>query len=95
MTGDVEWPELTKIYHGKLFVEDRLAMPEEHLKGVVREHHRAANHPGVERLYKDMLQRYTCPMDSDVKSLIERTRKECMVCQASEPPHWSSRGPIA
>jgi transposase InsO family protein len=93
--GDIEWPEHAKIHQGKLFLEEKLAVPEEYVEGVIREHHRAANHPGVERLLKDLLQRYAWPSDSSLKGTVERIRKECMICQASEPPHWSNRGPIS
>lgn len=89
-----DWPEDTRIVQGKLYVQGKLAVSESHVEELLREHHKAANHPGIERLACDALSRYVFPSDVDVRLRIARIRRECLTCQACEPPSWPAKGQI-
>ena len=56
---------------------------------VVREHHEA--HTVVKRLMNELALRYSFPPTSDFRAYAERVRRECLVCQACEPPTYALR----
>jgi hypothetical protein len=89
--GDIEWPELAKIQRGKLYMEEKLAVPESLVEEMVKEHHRAANQPGVDRLLRDLQQRYAFPAETRLREAVEQVRRTCMICQSCEPPNWRTK----
>jgi hypothetical protein len=49
-----EWPEGISIYSEKIYVDGKLAIPEDLVEELIKSHHQASNHPGTSRLVSDM-----------------------------------------
>ena len=86
-----DWPKGIKIYGSQMFLEERLCVPEEFVARVVREHHEAALHVHGKRLMTELQRRYVFPATADVRAKAEQVFRQCLVCQACEPPTWSTK----
>ena len=89
-----DWPKGIKIFGSKMFLEERLCVPEPFVARVVREHHEAAMHVVGKRLVAELLRRYVFPTSTDVKARADQVHRQCLVCQACEPPTWSTKDDI-
>ena len=90
-----EWPEGCKVLHGKLFRDERLCVPESRVWGVCAEYHEAEGHMSTARLTTGLELRFEFPPGFQVAEKLDRVRRNCLVCQASQAPKWSSKQPLA
>ena len=74
-----------------MYRSEKLCVPEAFVTRVVREHHEAAAHAVGKRFVAELGRRYSFPPTSDFQAIAERVRRECLVCQACEPPTYSLR----
>ena len=89
-----EWPEGVKRFGGRVYRWEKLCVPEELAKEVVRTHHWESGHTGPARLLKEMEHRYEFPPGLELQEWALEAKKACAVCQASDPPNWQAKGPI-
>jgi len=89
-----DWPKGIKIFGTKMFLEERLCVPEQFVARVVREHHEAAMHVHGKRLVAELQRRYAFPTTADVQGRVAQVYQQCLVCQACEPPTWSTKEDI-
>ena len=88
------WPKGVQIMGDKIHLNGKLCVPQGLVDRVLQEFHKASGHIGVERMHKEMAHRYEFPMGEPIKEKTTQMRRGCKVCQACEPPYWSSKGPI-
>ena len=84
-----DWPKGVKVFGNKMFLEEKLCVPEDFVPRVVREHHEAVGHVVGKRFLSELTRRYRFPGTTDFRTRAEQVRKECLVCQAAEPPTYS------
>lgn len=89
-----DWPKGIKIFGDKMYRDEKLCVPENFVARVVREHHEAAGHAVGKRFVAELTRRYAFPLASDFRSWAEKVRRECLTCQACEPPSFSLRDEI-
>ena len=77
-----------------MYRDEKLCVPEVFVHRVVREHHEATAHVVGKRLVTELSRRYVFPPTSDFRSWADCVRRECMVCQACEPPTFAVREEI-
>ena len=86
-----EWPEGYKSLKGKLFFQERLCVPEGLVSRLISEHHAWNAHVDNKRLAHDIRLRYELPPAYALFEELEKVRKFCLVCQASQPPNWAKK----
>ena len=84
----VSWPEGRKLFRGKLYVFEKLAVPDELTLAVVSAQHVAAGHVGVDRLVAEINRRFVFSPGTRTLEVATRVKRGCGICQASEPPNW-------
>ena len=89
-----ERPAGFKNLKGKLYYGEKLCVPEAEIWRLVREHHEWNGHVNNTKLAHDMELRFEFPPTVGVAKVLDRVRKNCLVCQASHPPNWSVKQPI-
>lgn len=89
-----DWPEGVRILHGKMYIADRLCVPESVSDRLIRSLHVHVGHIGNDRMTKEMRLRFIFPSASQAEKVAAKIRRACDVCQATEPPNWASKGPI-
>ena len=77
-----------------MYIADRLCVPESLVDRLIRSLHVQVGHVGSHRMHKEMRLRFIFPSAGDAERTADRVRQACDVCQATEPPHWASKGPI-
>ena len=90
-----DWPAEVKLYQNRLYHRELLCVPERYAGMVVQALHRLVGHIGYERLLKDMERRYQFPPGFDRVGMAQDASRGCAVCQATQPPNWRKKGPIA
>ena len=90
-----EWPEGYKVFRGKLYSRERLCVPENLVQQVLSEHHDWVAHVGTDRLLVEVLRRYAIPEGIDTKKILQKVRRNCLVCQACDRPNWAMQRPIS
>ena len=89
-----EWPRGYKLFRGKLYFQEKLCVPEEKIQAVLTAHHNWVGHFGVDRLFLEVDRRYQLPPGCDLKRRLQAIKRNCLVCQASDRPNWTSNGPL-
>ena len=89
-----EWPAGYRLQHGWMIRDGRICVPEARTKEVAREQHRAMGHTGVKKLASELTRRYLWPAGLSIMEVAQRVRRECITCQACDPPNWNTRAPL-
>ena len=89
------WPEGYKLLSGKVYHWERLCVPESRVWALVKEHHEWNAHVSAQRLKPDIELRFELPPGTNLADVLARVKQNCLVCQASHPPNWAVRQPIA
>ena len=92
--GGNDWPTDMHVYGDKMYVGEKLCVPEDLEVLVVREHHVTIAHASEKRLLAELDRRYCFPATCGIKNLVHKVKSECMVCQACEPPTESMQTEI-
>ena len=72
----------------------RICVPETKTKEVAREQNCAMGHTGVKKLASELTRRYLWPAGLSIMEVAQRVRRECITCQACDPPNWNTRAPL-
>ena len=90
-----EWPAGYRMYAGKLYLGEKLCIPEELVHLVLKDFHYQKGHIGVERMLSaipDSFAMASLDPKTTLKKLVMEIKRCCPHCQASEPPNWAVRG---
>jgi hypothetical protein len=90
-TPGPEWPKGMKIFGDKMYRDEKLCVPESFVHRVVREHHEATGHVVGKKFLTELSRRYIFPPTADARTWADLVRRECLVCQACEPPTFAVR----
>ena len=90
-----EWPWGYKFADGKLYLDEKLCIPESLSLRVVMVHHAFCAHVAGQRLILEMSRRYEFSERIHVGALVDKVKRNCMVCQACERPNWAIQGEIS
>lgn len=93
-TPSAEWPEGVRLFGEKLLWEGRICVPEDKVMEVLKSHHECTGHIGVQKMVKEVDRRYAFPPGTKLVECAKVVRQGCVVCQACEPPNWSTKLPI-
>jgi hypothetical protein len=86
--SELAWPAGLRVDDGKLFVYDKLLIPESRMDQVIQEwHDQQLLHPGEEKMRVDMFQRFQFP--PGFYKALKAVCGPCQVCQAVKPPNRS------
>ena len=88
------WPEGVRILQNKMYLSDKLCVPETVSHRLMRSLHVQVGHVGNKRTIKELRLRFLFAPSVKFEEVVARIRRACDVCQASEPPNWGSKGPI-
>ena len=100
LTEQDNWPhwlrvEETEPGRKKIFYKGKVVVPGGLVKRVLMAHHQEMGHMGINKMEKDSQRTYwLCIGSTPCKEVIREVKAQCQVCQACEPPNWSTRGPI-
>ena len=89
------WPEGFRLHSGRLYLAEKLCVPEDHVQSVIRDFHLQKGHAGVERLVKMLPNTFAFPPFSpgtSLRSIVMAVKKACHSCQLCDAPTWASRG---
>ena len=88
------WPKDVKLYGGKMYVGERLCVPEELLYRVIAAQHQVGGHLGVDRLVTECARRFDIFDMAYLKKMCTYAKKNCMTCAQTEPPSQQRKGKI-
>ena len=95
---EAEWPSGLRLEGEepiqRLYLHDRLLVPQGLTLRVLMTHHVEAGHMGVERMLADLGRRYHLCTVRNLRQLLGDVLRQCQTCQACAPPNWSTHGPI-
>ena len=86
------WPAGVQLSNGKLYLDNRLCVPETLVSHVLREYHIFQGHMGHKRMLKDLPLHFQFPTTTSLTNLLQHITKHCITCQACTPPHWPKDG---
>ena len=89
-----EWPAGYRLQHGWMIRDARICFHEARTKEVAREQHCAMGHTGVKKLASELTRRYLWPAGLSIMEVAQCVRRECITCQACDPPNWNTRAPL-
>ena len=78
-----------------MYHHEKLCLPENLVRPVLRAHHEWLGHIGVDRLILEVGLRYEIPQGINLREILEDIKKRCQICQACDRPNWSARGPLS
>ena len=90
-----QWPEGYKVFDRKLYFREKLCVPEDILRDVLRAHHEWLGHIGNARLCLDVDRRYVIPAGYDLRKMLQVVKRHCIVCQACDRPTTATKGKLA
>ena len=93
--SEPEWPEGYKIFRNKLYLVEKLCVPEALVVPVVRAHHEWLGHMGLERAILEISRRFEFPPQTELRKVLGEVKANCLVCQACDRPNWALKGPIS
>ena len=89
-SGD-EWPEGLTEDGDKLFLKDKLWVPENRMEELIDHWHNAKlMHPGRDKMQQDLEWRFKFP--PGYYALLEKYCSDCAVCRATKSPNYSTAG---
>ena len=89
--SDVDWPEELTEDGDKLFLKDKLLVPDNRVEDLIDHWHNAQfMHPGRDKLQKDFESRFLFP--SGYYAVLNGYCKACAVCRATKDPNRSTAG---
>ena len=89
--SDDEWPEGLTEDGDKLFLKDKLLVPENRVEELIDHWHNAQlMHPGRDKMQQDLEWRFKFP--PGFYAILDRYRTDCAVCGATESPNHSTAG---
>ena len=89
-SGD-EWPEGLTEDGDKLFLKDKLLVPENRMEELIDHWHNAqVMHPGRDKLQQDLEWRFKFP--PGYYALLDKYCSDCAVCRATKSPNHSTAG---
>ena len=89
--SDDEWPEGLTEAGDKLFLKDKLLVPENQLEQLIDHWHNAQlMHPGREKMQQDLEWRFKSP--PGYYAILDRYCSDCAVCRATKSPNRSTAG---
>ena len=89
--SDDEWPEGLTEEGDKLFLKDKLLVPENRVEELIDHWHNAQlMHPGRDKMQQDMVWRFKFP--PGYYAILDRYCSDCAVCRATKSPNHSTAG---
>ena len=89
--SDDEWPEGLTEDGDKLFLKDKLLVPENRVKELIDHWHIAQlMHPGRDKMQQDLEWRFKFP--PGYYAILDRYCSDCAVCRATKSPNHSTAG---
>ena len=88
------WPNDIKVYGNKMYLRERLCVPTDIYKTVIKTLHETTGHLSPERLVEECRRRFVIMDMKKVKEMCHKIKKECDGCAQSEPPNWRKQGKI-
>ena len=89
--SDDEWPEGLTEDGDKLFLKDKLLVPENRMEELIDHWHNAQlMHPGRDKMQQDLEWRFKFP--AGYYALLDKYCSDCAVCRASKSPNHSTAG---
>ena len=89
--SDDEWPEGLTEDGDKLFLKDKLLVPETRVKELINHWHNAQlMHPGRDKMQQDLEWRFKFP--PGYYAILDRYCSDCAVCRATKSPNHSTAG---
>ena len=91
---ETPWPRGFQLHEGKLYQDNLLCIPEMFVERVIVAHHIHMAHCGARKLITEIKRQYRIPVSRNVEKIVQKVRKNCLVCQACDPPNFNMEGPI-
>ena len=89
--SDDDWPEGLTENGDKLFLKDKLLVPENRVEELIDHWHNAQlMHPGRDKMQQDLEWRFKFPPGS--YAILDRYCSDCAVCRATKSPNHSTAG---
>ena len=89
--SDDEWPEGLTEDGDKLFLKDKLLVPENRVQELIDHWHNAQlMHPGRDKMQQDLEWRFKFP--PGYQAILDRYCSDCAVCRATKSPNHSTAG---
>ena len=89
--SDDEWPEGLTEDGDKLFLKDKLLVPENRVEELIDHWHNAQlRHPGRDKMQQDLEWRFKFP--PGYYAILDRYCSDCAVCRATKSPNHSTAG---
>ena len=89
--SDDEWPEGLTEDGDKLFLKDKLLVPENRVEELIDHWHNAQlMHPGRDKMQQDLQWRFKFP--PGYYAILDRYCSDCAVCRATKSPNHSTAG---
>ena len=89
--SDDEWPEGLTEDGDKLFLKDKLLVPENRVEELIDHWHNAQlMHPGRDKMQQDLEWRFKLP--PGYYAILDRYCSDCAVCRATKSPNHSTAG---
>ena len=89
--SDDEWPEGLTEDGDKLFLKDKLLVPENRVEELIDHWHNAQlMHPGPDKMQQDLEWRFKFP--PGYYAILDRYCSDCAVCRATKSPNHSTAG---
>ena len=89
--SDEDWPEGLTEDGDKLFLKDKLLVPENRVEDLIDHWHNAQlMRPGRDKVQRDLESRFLFP--PGYYAVLNRYCKACAVCRATKHPNWSTAG---
>jgi hypothetical protein len=86
------WPPGIQIHGDKLYLGNRLLIPESLVDLTLHNFHSASGHLGITKSMTEINHRFILPPHSDTRNIMQSIRSTCITCQAATPPHWPKDG---
>ena len=86
------WPARIQLHGNKLYLNNKLCVPENLLHRVLWSFHISSGHMGITKFLREIEHRFTTPPNSQIKDITEQIRRNCTICQATTPPHYPKDG---
>ena len=88
--SDDEWPEGLTEDGDKLFLKDKLLVPENRVEELIDHWHNAQlMHPGRDKMQQDLEWRFKFPLG--YYAILDRYCSDCAVCRATKSPNHSGQ----
>ena len=92
--GGANWPKGFQRHGDHLFFETKLCIPTSLLPQVIHELHVASGHMAHQKLFLEVLRRFTVPGRTRAQQLAREVSQKCEICQANEHRHVNGKFPM-